>query len=77
MEQGLGWSCLAAEFCFPWQVKNNLAFAAETVLVLIYKRASLFVQGRCPGWVVGGSMLRVEAILVNTGAPMRQELYRS
>lgn len=43
---------------FPWQVKNSLAFAAETVLVLIYKRASLFVQGSCPGWVVGGSMLQ-------------------
>lgn len=40
------------------QVKNSLAFTAETVLVLIYKRASLFVQGSCPGWVIGDSMLQ-------------------
>lgn len=58
IEQGHGWSCLAAEIQFPWQVKNSLAFTAETVLVLIYKRASLFVLGSCPGWVVGSSMLQ-------------------
>lgn len=46
------------------------AFAAETVLVLIYKHGSHFVQESCPGWVVGGSMPRVEAILVNTVAAM-------
>lgn len=42
------------------------------MLVLIYKRASVFVQGSCPGWVVGGSTPRVEAILVNPVAPMLQ-----
>lgn len=40
------------------------------LLVLIYKHGSHFVQGSCPGWVVGGSMPRVETILLNTLAAM-------
>lgn len=60
----------------------SLAFPAEAVLVFICKCALLFVQGGCPGWAVGGSMQRVEAILVSPvvlmlQAGIVQELRRS